>query len=101
MPVVILDVDRVVMVRVVAPVWVPAAVPSAVMMMHVTVIWVVPSAITIVPRVVPSAHVERIIPTIVSVWCVCPRVPIVWTAVPWVKVSAPVPAASDAVWSVI
>lgn len=76
MPVVILYIDRVVMVRVVAPIWVPTAVPSAVVRVHVAVIRVVPtpipSAISVIPRVIPASDVERVVPAIVSVWGVCP-----------------------------
>lgn len=56
---------------------------------------------TVVPWIVPSCVVERIVPSVVTPRCVCPCIPSPCVTVPWVVVTSPVPRAAYAVWIVI
>ena len=90
-------------------VWIPSSVPSAIVWMHVVIVWIVESGIsiiTIVPRVIkttiPTVIPSAIVPRVISVipWIVITSVvssivativPRIISVTPWVVVSSIAP----------
>ena len=83
-------------------VWVPTTVPSAIVWMHVIVVWVIETCISIVPRIIETAIPSTIIPRVLSVipWIVITSVissvvaaivPRIISVTPWVVVTSVAP----------
>lgn len=75
--------------------WVPGAIPSAIIRVHVVIIWIVEACISIVPWIIETSIPSVVVPWIISV------VPWVVSVIPWVIETTIVSTVVSAVESVI